>query len=377
VIRRPVVWAVLHDLSRTGVPTALERLLRWQAARQPDAAEVHVISGRDGALRSAFAVVAASVTTLEPETGRRPVTTAALGLTELGAAGAGRRLHGHGIRPLVRHLPAPDVVLVQGAGAWPTFAALEPEVGAARVVLHLHELEIALSRSGLGAQARRWATRPDAVLAVSAPVASLAVHHGARAGGVGIVPGTVDPPADGWAAPIRPARSRDLVSIGTAGWRKGSDLAAAAAHELRRTRAGARWHWIGDPEPSPWALAVGAGDPLVRHGASVAPWQVVATPAALVVPSREDPLPLVVLEAGARGVPVVATRTGGLPDLLGEDGGLTVPPVDVTALAAAVALVLDDPVAAARRAAALRQRIHADHRNEVVGPRWLAALLDR
>ena len=40
---------------------------------------------------------------------------------------------------------------------------------------------------------------------------------------------------------------------------------------------------------------MGAVDPLVRHVASVAPWQVVPDVAALVIPSREDPLPLVAL----------------------------------------------------------------------------------
>lgn len=373
--RRPVVWAVLHDLGRTGVPVALERLVRWQAVEQPDAAEVHVIAGRDGPLRSAFAVAAASVTTLEPAEGRRSVTTAALGLAEVGAARTGQELLARRRRHQVRHLPPPDAVLVQGAGAWPTFRDLEAVTGRARVVVHLHELAVAFSRSGLGDDARRVVERPDAVLAVSGPVADLAVAHGAARDALVLVPGTVDVPPAGWTAPLAPATGHDVVSIGTAGWRKGTDLAAAAAHELRRQGTRTTWHWIGDPEPSGWAFAVGAADPLVRHGSSTAPWQVVPAPAALVVPSREDPLPLVALEAGARGVPLIAALTGGLPDLLAEHRGLLVDPTDIAGLAEAVRTTLADPAAAAHRAEALRAHVAEHHTAEVVGPRWLAALL--
>jgi len=69
-----------------------------------------------------------------------------------------------------------------------------------------------------------------------------------------------------------------------------------------------------------------------------------------------EPFGQVVVEAMVRGVPVVATRAGGVTEILAPDGeptgeplGLLVPPGDVDALAAAVIEVLDDPAAAARR----------------------------
>jgi starch synthase len=48
-------------------------------------------------------------------------------------------------------------------------------------------------------------------------------------------------------------------------------------------------------------------------------------------------MPVVVLEAWAAGLPVIATRVGGLPDMVahGEDGWL-VPPADPAALAVAL-----------------------------------------
>ncbi len=59
-----------------------------------------------------------------------------------------------------------------------------------------------------------------------------------------------------------------------------------------------------------------------------------------VLPSIEEGLGLVVAEALAQGVPVVASRSGGIPDLLTEENaGILVPPEDTQALAGAIRTV--------------------------------------
>ncbi len=60
---------------------------------------------------------------------------------------------------------------------------------------------------------------------------------------------------------------------------------------------------------------------------------------AFVLPSRRDPFPLVTLEAMAAGLPVIGARVDGIPEQLGDDGGLLVPPEDSAALAEAIATV--------------------------------------
>ncbi|GAA1875804.1 glycosyltransferase family 4 protein [Asanoa iriomotensis] len=82
----------------------------------------------------------------------------------------------------------------------------------------------------------------------------------------------------------------------------------------------------------------------------------------LVLPSRADSYGMVVTEALARGIPVLATTAQGLPDTLGRapDGsrpGMLVPPGDPAALAAALRRWLSEPSARdALRSSALMRR---------------------
>ena len=61
----------------------------------------------------------------------------------------------------------------------------------------------------------------------------------------------------------------------------------------------------------------------------------------LVMPSRAESFPYVVLEACAAGVPMVASRVGGIPEILHED--LLFEPNSAAALTACLNQALDDP----------------------------------
>ena len=73
------------------------------------------------------------------------------------------------------------------------------------------------------------------------------------------------------------------------------------------------------------------------------------------------------MEAMATGKPVIASRVGGLPEIVADgETGILVTPGDPDALRAALAMVIDDPKLAARMGAAGRVRVAAFHVNTVV-----------
>lgn len=99
------------------------------------------------------------------------------------------------------------------------------------------------------------------------------------------------------------------------------------------------------------------GDRVALPGFVADPASLVAGAGVVVLTSDAENCPLVVLQALASGVPVVATRVGGVPEIV-RDGvdGLLVPPGDPAAVAEAVGTLLDDPARRARMGAAARAR---------------------
>jgi glycosyltransferase involved in cell wall biosynthesis len=77
----------------------------------------------------------------------------------------------------------------------------------------------------------------------------------------------------------------------------------------------------------------------------------------LVVPSRGDSMPYVVIEAAAAGIPMIAANVGGIPEIFASHADALFPPGNVSAMADAIETALGEPAAAAERANSLRERI--------------------
>lgn len=77
-----------------------------------------------------------------------------------------------------------------------------------------------------------------------------------------------------------------------------------------------------------------------------------------VLPSDSEALPTVLIEAGAAGLPCIATRVGGIPEII-QDGttGVIIPPRDPLALAQAMHRLLSEPEKIQQMGLAARQRI--------------------
>jgi len=98
-----------------------------------------------------------------------------------------------------------------------------------------------------------------------------------------------------------------------------------------------------------------------------------------VLPSRNEALPLFLLESMARQCAVISTPVGEIAELLEPDAGIIVPVDDVAALSAALRRLMEDDQFRHKIAAAARERILERFSEDVVAPqlmRYWVRLLD-
>jgi len=168
-------------------------------------------------------------------------------------------------------------------------------------------------------------------------------------------------------SPVRPApEAADLLFIGELRHLKGVDvLIAAIAEASRRTGRAITATIVGDgPDRQAFEQAAEQAGlaSTVRFTGAMPARAAFALGRAMVIPSRAESFPYIVLEAMAAGLPIIASGVGGIVEAL--DASCLVPPGDAAALAEAIILLLDDPVsterAAKRRLEDARTRFDAE-----------------
>lgn len=219
-----------------------------------------------------------------------------------------------------------------------------------------------------------------AVITLTARTAVLLVRDGLPVHRVWVIPSGYEPTLFEEVEPdpeVAAPSGRRVLYVGRLHPQK-DVLTLVRAAALLRTRQ-ARVVIVGDgPDRSMLERAVrdlGCQDVVTLLGA-VPHWRVPAVLAAgdvLALPSRYEELGSVLIEAMRAGLPVVASRTGGIPDLVAEgETGLLVPPGDPGALALALDRVLSDHRVAAQMRAAARLRARS-YSWDVLAPRVRAA----
>jgi glycosyltransferase involved in cell wall biosynthesis len=206
--------------------------------------------------------------------------------------------------------------------------------------------------------------RADAVIAVSAPL----VHRlaGARIAGekVHLIP-------NGF-APLRPPLTRQVarqrLGIGAndtvVGWvgrlsrEKGPDVMLDA---LAASDPSWRLSVVGDgPERdrlTDQANRLGVAGRVMWHGAVAEAGLLLGAFDAFVLSSRTEGTPITLLEAMAASVPIVATRVGGVPDVVTSAHAILVPSEEPSAIAKALAELKRDPSSAMHRSLLARERL--------------------
>lgn len=161
--------------------------------------------------------------------------------------------------------------------------------------------------------------------------------------------------------PIAPTPdATDIVFIGELRQLKGVDLLIEAIATLRRKGRPLTATLVGaGPDREAFvakAAAVGLSDVIKLPGAMNAR-QAFPLGRLMVVPSRAESLPYIVLETIAAQVPLITTRVGGIPEIYGPMADTLIAPDSVDALVAAIAEALDHPERLAQRMKTLNDRV--------------------
>lgn len=339
-----------HAADRTGPPIYLRHFLRWLREHRPEVDfEIALMVG--GELEDDFRELGPTSVGVDPPNRSRDEA-------ERAAIEQRRReqMAEHAHCRIVHINAAPCAELVR---------ALPPDD---RVLLsHVHELEIGLGhwlpdedRRVLLGEASAFFVPADAVRR------NLETNHGIDPTRVALHPEMVDV-RDGAgerldvdaraAARTERGLPADGLVVGMAGtvyWRKAFDLFLRTAwmiehrHRPNPVTEPVSFLWLGG-EPG----AIGHAERMAHQlGVDHMVRFVETQPDPLrwfelmdvfVLPAREDPFPLVCLEAASVGVPIVAFDTGGMPELLEQGCGLVSPYPDVGDLAAKTASLLADP----------------------------------
>ena len=371
----PRLLVVGHAATRSGSPKVLLGVLRWLAANTDF--EITLAFGEGGPLVDEARRYVSTIKILSELRAGYALRIATFLAMRLRAKAVETRLRKR-IADIAKMPTAPyELVYVNSV---PSLRYLTHDAGVSPpLVLHVHELAYILA-SSLPGDNEALIHLADQYIAVSNPVRQMLVdEYDISPATVEVITGFLpDDEAEG-AVRTRSAARAELgldpevpvvLGCGAVDWRKGIDIFIATAAKVTRQPSPRPIHWC-------W---VGYGDDLLRHAAQLeiakAGLDGVVTlvpehadPAIfyeaadmLLLSSREDPYPLVVLEAALRERPVICQAgSGGAVGFVSRGAGIVVRYLDIDALAEAVLRILASPSLAAEMGRRGRQLVLSEH----------------
>jgi glycosyltransferase involved in cell wall biosynthesis len=374
------VLFVLHEASRTGAPFTQLHLMRWM--KQHTAHEMQLLLINGGPLESDFSEVS-QVHVVWP----KRLSDQSL------AQRSWQYLLNKYKSPEARALElakrfCPDLIFANTAVALGYAASLKEHLNKP-LICSLHELEMVFYYYP-SAEFRAAADQVDAFMMGSEAVRQYYLNQFAV------------PPAKahliydftGPVAANKPAlqdiRARyklrpDARLVGGMAsliWRKGPEVFLAVAQRVTQALPEAHFIWVGgDPQSAAFQelqrdiRLLGLEDRVTLAGNQADIASYYAAFDVFLLTSREDPFPLVCLEAALYETPVICfANSGGMPEFVREDAGAVVPYLDTERMAECTMALLQNEPTRRQLGRTARERVMAAHTIDAVGPAILELL---
>ena len=184
--------------------------------------------------------------------------------------------------------------------------------------------------------------------------------------------------------PVKPDTKKSIFGCGAVEMRKGFDLFCIVASELKRR--GCQdfcFYWIGSDEnkdliASEVIALHDVGDAVKFLGTKDYPRDYFGWGDVFLLPSREDPYPLVCMEAAECDMPVICfdEQAGGMHTFVEQDAGMVVSYLDTNAMADAVQNILEDEPLRLTLGTRAHQKVVERHYVDVIAPKILEFLPD-
>jgi glycosyltransferase involved in cell wall biosynthesis len=368
---------VTHDASRTGAPIALLHFLRWfkKNSNRP----FSIMLPSDGDLSPAFAELAETWSIDRSHWCPAGMRTSLLNGLGLGAQA--RRFEMADIQAFAARC-FPGLVYVNSIASANSIDLLRPETP---VLTHVHELEYLFRTTASPALSSLLVQTHQFIACADIVKENLIQQHGIAPERVATVYESI--PVD----QVRTDRTRQQVfeelrvpdsstlciGGGSHNWRKGADLFVQLARIVSQRRPNAYFVWIGGSardviEIEHDVRLAGLAENVRFTGAVPRSADYFAAADVFVLTSREDPYPLVCLEAAALAKPIVCfAGAGGMPEFVEEDCGFVVPYLDLTAMADSIVSLLDSSESRTTLGAAARRKVTERHDINRTAPRIL------
>ena len=205
---------------------------------------------------------------------------------------------------------------------------------------------------------RRLALYTDALVFESAYTAArYAAQVGQPANRTRVIPNGLGP--EDFVAIAADSGAADFLFVGELRRLKGVDVMLSALAQVRERHAVSAGIVGAGPDAAAFkreAARLGL-DEIVSFKGPMPAREAFRLGRALVIPSRAESFPYIVLEAAAAALPMLATDVGGIPEIVAGTDTSLLPPGDAGALARAMLDVLDNPAAAQARALRLQQAV--------------------